>query len=75
MANIVSVSLPATLTLTMDKLAKSTDQTRSELVRAALREYIADLNEDRGRFLEAYKATRKEKTFSLSTLKSKYSLR
>ena len=72
--NIVSVSLPPNLAEAMDILSKQTDQTRSELVRNALREYITDLEDDRKRFLEAYKITRKEKTISMKMLKKKYNL-
>lgn len=70
----MSVSLPRMLTKAIDALATSTQQNRSELVRSALREYIADAGEERERFIRAYKATRKEATVSLARLKKKYAL-
>lgn len=73
-SKILSISVPAKLSRAMDKLSKQTAQTRSELVRNAVREYIIDSNEDRERFLEAYKATRGQKTLSLEDLQKKYDL-
>ncbi|NQV90520.1 ribbon-helix-helix protein, CopG family [Candidatus Uhrbacteria bacterium] len=71
---ILSISLPVGLTKAMDILSKQTEQTRSELVRSALHEYIMDTAEDRERFLEAYKTTREEKTISMEALRKKYDL-
>jgi metal-responsive CopG/Arc/MetJ family transcriptional regulator len=59
--NILSISLPPAMTKAVDELSKQTDQTRSELIRSALREYILDAREDKKRFLEAYKSVRKSK--------------
>ena len=72
--NVLSISLPNNLTKAVDILSKETDQTRSELIRNALREYVSDMQEDRKRFLEAYKETRKEKTISLESLRIRYKL-
>ena len=73
-SEVLSVSLPTNLTKAVDELARMTDSNRSELVRSALREYITDSSEDRARFVEAYKATRSEKTITLDQLKKKYQL-
>ncbi len=70
----MSVSLPKSLTKAVDTLAASMHQNRSELVRSALREYIVDAQEERERFLKAYKATRKEPVITLARLKKKYAL-
>lgn len=67
---VISLSLPPNLTKAMDALSHQTDQTRSELVRSALREYLLDVQEDRERFLNAYKATRKEKIFTMDQLRT-----
>ena len=67
---ILSVSLPPTLTKAVDELSKQTDQTRSELMRNALREYLLDVKEDRQRFIEAYKLTRDEKTYNMDELRA-----
>lgn len=71
-AQVLSISLPLNLSKAVDKLARATGQNRSELIRSALREYIADETEDKTRFISAYKATRKEKTMSLKDIKKKY---
>lgn len=70
-SNVISVSLPPHLTEAVDILSKQTSQTRSELMRNALREYILDMEESRKRFIEAYKETRGQKTISLSQLRKK----
>lgn len=72
--SILSVSLPTRMTKTIDELARATEQNRSELVRHALREYIADVDDDRKRFVTAYRATRQEKTTTLSSLKKQMGL-
>ncbi|MFH1631429.1 MAG: ribbon-helix-helix domain-containing protein [bacterium] len=72
--NVLSLSLPANLAQAVDELAHATDQNRSELIRAALRDYVADQSEDRERFIKAYKATRGEPTISMKQLKKKYDL-
>ncbi len=72
--NVLSISLPPALTKAVDTLSKRTDQTRSELMRNALREYILDANEDRERFLDAYNSTRKEKTYTMSELRKRCNL-
>ena len=72
-SNVISISLPPNLTKAVDKLSKQMDQTRSELMRDALREYIADMEESRQRFLDAYKK-RSKKTIPLKTLLKKYNI-
>lgn len=71
---VLSISLPVGLTKAVDTLSKQTEQTRSELVRSALHDYILDMAEDRERFLEAYQATRGGKTISMDALRKKYDL-
>ena len=71
---ILSISLPEQLTKAMDTLSKETDQTRSELVRNALREYLMDVQDDRKRFLEAYRETRGGKMITMEQLRRKYDL-
>lgn len=71
---VLSISLPEGLTKAMDVLSKQTDQTRSELVRSALHDYILDMAEDRERFLVAYQATRGGRTISMEALRRKYGL-
>lgn len=71
---VLSISLPTGLTKVMDVLSKQTEQTRSELIRSALHDYILDIAEDRERFLEAYQATRGGKTIFLEALRKKYDL-
>ena len=44
--SVLSISLPKSLTKEVDKLSKQTSQTRSELMRSALREYMLNLQED-----------------------------
>ncbi|MBI4438259.1 hypothetical protein HY631_04910 [Candidatus Uhrbacteria bacterium] len=73
-AKTFSVSLPGTLTSAVDVLSKKIDQTRSEFVGMAVREFLLDIQEDREHFLEAYKKTRKEKVLSLPDLRKKYDL-
>ena len=58
----------------MDALAKQTDQNRSELVRRAVREYLMDSEEDRDRFVAAYRSTRKEKVYTHAQLKKQLGL-
>jgi len=72
--NIVSISLPMNLTKAVDTLSKQTNQTRSELVCNALREYLTDLENDRKRFIKVLKSTRNEKTISMDALRKKYNL-
>ncbi len=72
--NIVTISIPKNLTRTMNSLSKQTDQTRSELVRNALRAYFLDMADDRERFLEVYRSTRKQKKMSMADLRKKYGL-
>ena len=55
-------------------LYKKTDQSRSALVSMAVREFLLDVKEDRDRFVEAYKKTRREKVLSLPQLRKKYDL-
>lgn len=55
-------------------LSKKTDQSRSALVSMAVREFLLDVKEDRDRFVEAYKKTRREKVLSLPQLRKKYDL-
>ncbi|MFA4845709.1 MAG: hypothetical protein WC654_04080 [Patescibacteria group bacterium] len=69
-----TISLPDTLTNTVDVLSKKIDQTRSEFVGMAVREFLLDIQDDRNHFLEAYKKTRNEKVLSLSELRKKYDL-
>jgi metal-responsive CopG/Arc/MetJ family transcriptional regulator len=73
-SNVLTVSLPQNMTRAVDALSEQTDQTRSEFIRNVLREYLLDIQEDRERFLKAYKQTRKEKTITMSALKKKYDL-
>ncbi len=73
-ATVLSISLPTTMTRAIDRIAKSTDQNRSELVRHALRDYILDLEEDRKRFIEAYQATRHEPLITHAELKKRLRL-
>lgn len=70
----VTVSLPGKLTHAVDLLSKKTDQSRSELISIAVREFLLDVKEDREHFLEAFKKTRREKVFSMSELRQKYDL-
>jgi metal-responsive CopG/Arc/MetJ family transcriptional regulator len=72
--SVVTVSIPKRLTHAIDSLSKQTEQTRSELVRSALREYVMDMAEDRERFLKAYRATRKQKTITMDAMRKKYDL-
>lgn len=58
----------------MDVLSKQTEQTRSELIRSAVHDYILDMAEDRERFLEAFQATRGGKIISMEALRKKYDL-
>jgi metal-responsive CopG/Arc/MetJ family transcriptional regulator len=67
--HILSVSIPHGLSKAVDRLAEETAQNRSELIRHALREYIADMEEDRQRFIKAYRASRKERTYSLKEVR------
>ena len=69
-----TVSLPVKLTDAVDVLGKKIDQSRSALVSMAVREFLLDVKEDRDRFLEAYKKTRREKVLSLPELRKKYDL-
>ncbi len=69
-----TVSLPGKLTDEVDVLSKKTDQSRSALVSMAVREFLLDVKEDRDRFVEAYKKTRREKVLSLPQLRKKYDL-
>ena len=73
-SSIISISLPTKLSRLIDKYAKKNAQTRSELMRDAVREYIADM-EDQKRFEEAYKETRNQKTISLKQVRKKYNLK
>lgn len=70
----LTVSLPPNMTRAVDELSVQTDQTRNELIRNALREYLLDIQEDRKRFLKAYRQTRKEKTITFGALRKKYDL-
>ncbi len=72
--DILSISLPKSMTKSIDALSAQTEQTRSELMRNALREYLLDVNEDREKFLDAYKNTRKEKTFTMKELRTRCNL-
>lgn len=65
--------MPAKLSRLVDKYAKINSQTRSELMRDALREYIADMK-DQKRFEEAYKETRNQKSVSIKQMRKKYNL-
>lgn len=71
---ILSISLPANMTKAVDTLSRQTDQTRSELIRNALREYLLDMQEDRERFLTAYQSTRNERVYSMQEIREKYDL-
>lgn len=71
---VLSISLPTGLTKAMNVLSKQTEQTRSELIRSAIHEYILDMAEDRERFLEAYQTTRGGRIISMETLRKKYGL-
>ena len=44
--SVLSISIPQKLTEEIDIISKKTSQTRSELVRNAIREYIQNLQED-----------------------------
>ncbi len=44
--SVLSISIPQKLTKEIDIISKKTSQTRSELVRNAIREYIQNLQED-----------------------------
>lgn len=71
---ILSVSVPPRYLQAIESMRKQTDQTKSELVRDALRLYLVEQEEDRRRFLEAYKATRKEPLKDLKRLKKELGL-
>ena len=71
---VLTISLPKNLSSAIDELSEQTAQTRSELIRNALREYLFDAEEDRIRFLKAYKATRKEPLKDFDDLIQKYNL-
>ena len=73
-SHILSISLPDNLTKAVDTITKQTDQSRSELVRNALREYLLNMDDDRARFLEAYRETRKEKLITMDELRTRYQL-
>ena len=72
--NVLTISLPYQLSHAVDELTRQTEQTRSELVRQALRDYLVDVHEDRQRFLQAYRKTRKEKFISMEAFRKKYGL-
>ncbi len=72
--NILTVSVPPRYIQAIERLRKRTDQTKSELVRDALRSYLIEQEEDRRRFLDAYKATRKESLKDLQKLKKELCL-
>lgn len=72
--NILTVSVPPRYIQAIERLRKRTDQTKSELVRDALRSYLIEQEEDRRRFLGAYKATRKESLKDLQKLKKELCL-
>lgn len=72
--NILTVSVPPRYIKAIESLRKRTDQTKSELVRDALRSYLIEQEEDRRRFLGAYKATRKESLKDLQKLKKELCL-
>lgn len=69
-----TVSLPWKLTNAVDVLSKKTDQSRSEFISIAVREFLLDVQEDREHYLEAFKKTRKEKILSMPQLRKKYDL-
>ena len=71
---VISLSFPAGLAKAMDTLSKQTAQTRSELMRSALHDYMLDMAQDRERFLEAYQATRGGTMISMGALRRKYGL-
>lgn len=73
-SHILSISLPPNLSKAVDVLSEKTEQTRSELIRSALREYLLDSTEDTQRFLDAYTATRKEKTTTLAQMRKRYKI-
>lgn len=69
MADVISISLPAALTKTVDKLAKANHQTRSEFVRAALHDYIAEEEAEARYALKVYHETRNDKTYTHAEVK------
>lgn len=69
MADVISISLPPALTKTVDKLAKANHQTRSELIRAALHDYIEEEKAEARYAMEVYRKTRNEKTYTLDQVK------
>ncbi len=71
---ILSVSVPPRYIRAIESVRRRTDQTKSELVRDALRSYLIEQSEDRQRFLSAYKATRKESLKDLEKLKKELCL-
>ncbi len=71
---IVSVSLPEKMAKAIDLLSEEMDQTRSELIRDAVRDYLIDAHRDRERFLEIYAATRGEKMVPLEEFRKECGL-
>lgn len=73
-ANVFSVSLPEALVKEIDRLAKKSDQNRSELIREVLREFLDELHEEAAYFKKVYRATRHEKVITHEELKKKLKL-
>ena len=71
---IISVSMPRKLAKAIDKVSQETFRARSELVRNAVSDYLAEMEEDRLMFLKAYDSTRNEKIFTLEEIRKKYHL-
>lgn len=71
---ILSVSLPASFLKAVEELAEQTDQTKSELIRNALRAYMAEEEWYRQRFLDAYKETKDEPFYPLDQVKKEFKL-
>jgi metal-responsive CopG/Arc/MetJ family transcriptional regulator len=75
MVNIISISLPASLAKTMDRMAKECSQTRSEFVRGAIRERILDEQEELARFNHAVKVSKNDKRYSLEEVKKQLGIK
>lgn len=74
--NIISISLPAALAKAMDRLAKGRAETRSEFVRAAIRERILDEQEELAHFNAAMKASKKgDRLYTLAEVKKELGIK
>jgi len=70
-----SFSLPGELLKDIDGHAKRLKLSRSEVVSSALREHLDELRDEAEYAENVYRATRKEKTYSLDEVKKMFDLK